>query len=270
MAEHAGQARLTPRSFFAVVYLNGVYHGLYTAVDHVDDEFMEQMGFLREANLYKAVSHDANFYNKSNLHSGEPLDDFSDLDELVAFTGGSTPTDLIDGAAAWLDLEEFMDWFLLVHYSESGDSAGKNSYLAHDPAGGPFRFAPWDFNHSWGQNWYTARVPSSALNDFSSRNAVFAAIHAVRSEALWDRFRALRADEGPMSTPWVTGRLDAYYALIEPSAERDWAKWAQDYQAFSRWSGHRSGAGDWQDYQGEKAYLYQWVQERGALFDTLY
>ena len=273
MADYADDPRMTPRAYFAVVYLNGQYHGLYTALDHVDDEFMEHMGLNRDANLYKAVNHDANFYLKSNLHAGyekkEGVDgDWADLDALVEFTGGSSPEDLIANADTWLDLVEFMDWFLLVHYSEAADSAGKNSYLYNDPWELGFKFAPWDFNHAWGQNWYTARVPSSQLQDYSNRNAVFNAIHAVASDDLWARFDALRADEGPLSTAWIEGRLDAYYALIEPSAQRDWDKWEQDYYAFSRWASNRTGNNNWTDYQAEKAYLYTWVQERGALFQA--
>ncbi len=276
IAEHWGEPRLTPRAWFAVMYLNGAYHGLYTGIDHVDDEFMEHMGFERDGNLYKSVNHDANFYLKSNLHAGYekkegvPADDFTDLDALVNFTGGSSTSALIAGAEQWLDLGEFMDWFLLVHYTESADSAGKNAYLYNDPLNLRFRYAPWDFNHSWGQNWYTARVSVNTLSDFSSRNAVFAAIHAERSEQLWDRFRSLRDNDGPMSTAWVETQLDAYYALIEPSAERDWEKWAADYGSFSRWAGTRSSQNDWTDYQAEKEYLYTWVAERGALFDSLH
>jgi hypothetical protein len=77
MAEHAGEARLTPRSFFGVVYLQGVYHGLYVVIDHVDNEFVDHFGLSRDGNLYKSINHDANFeltdyYGnlKSTLHNG--------------------------------------------------------------------------------------------------------------------------------------------------------------------------------------------------------
>ena len=275
MAEHWEATRMTPRAYFAVVYLNGEYHGLYTALDHVDDEFLEHMGLTRDANLYKAVNHDANFYAKSNLHSGYEKkegaeSDYTDLDALIDFTGNSTYEELIAGAEDWLDLGEFMDWFLLVHYSEAADSAGKNSYLYNDPWNRGFKFAPWDFNHAWGQNWYTARVPVTQLQDFASRNRVFAAIHDQQSEVLWERFRSMRDEGGPMSTTWIEAQMDGYFALIEPSAERDWARWEQEYMSYSRWSGNRSGNDNWTDYQGEKEYLYTWVRERGELFETLY
>ena len=73
-----------------------------------------------------------------------------------------------------------------------------------------------------------------------------------------------------MSTTWIEAQMDGYFALIEPSAERDWARWEQEYMSYSRWSGNRSGNDNWTDYQGEKEYLYTWVRERGELFETLY
>ena len=60
--------------------------------------------------------------------------------------------DLLSEADDWFSLDEFMDWFLLVHFSLAEDSAGKNAYLYNDPLSGRFMYAPWDFNQAWGQN----------------------------------------------------------------------------------------------------------------------
>jgi spore coat protein H len=279
MAEYWGGARLVPRSYFAVLYLDGAYHGLYMAVDHVDDEFVGQMGFDDSGNLYKSVNHDANFgplmangSDKTNLHAGwekkegEPEDDFSDLDALVAFTSAVEAEELIAGIDDWIDLQEFMDWFLLVHYSVSADSAGKNAYLYADPDGSGFRYVPWDFNHSWGQNWRTFRVASDSLPSYEWNNRVFWAIQQVdAAEAeMWERFSLMRED-GPYSAIWIDAKLDEYYAQIQPSAERDWAMWSDAYYSYS-WASTREAAGDWTDLEGEKDFLYNWLDERDALF----
>jgi hypothetical protein len=61
LAASADRPRLAPRTFFAVVYLNAEYHGLYVAVDRIDDEFVEQMGLDGDGELFKAVEHTANW-----------------------------------------------------------------------------------------------------------------------------------------------------------------------------------------------------------------
>jgi spore coat protein H len=269
MAEYADEDRLTPRTAFVVAYLNGDYLGLYTACDRIDDHFMGEMGLSEEGNLYKAVNHDANFYltsssgaGKSTLHDGYekkeglPAGDYSDLDALVAFTGAATATAFIDEAGDWLPLEEFMDWFLLVHYASAADSAGKNSYIYHDPDSGLFRFAPWDFNHSWGQGWYTYRVASSTNENFKSTNAIFAHIqnHPEAGAALWSRFHDM-VDDGPLNPDTLRGRVDDYYDLIDASAERDWAVWGSVYSGW--WGSYNSNS-----FRAEQDYLYTWLDER--------
>jgi len=279
MADYWQSARLTPRTFFAVVYFDGEYHGLYTAIDRPDNEFLDHMGFARDADLFKSVNHDANYYytrsngsQKGSLHDGyekeEGLDgDWSALDALVDWAAGSEYQAVVDEAGDWIDLGEWMDWFLLVHYGEGGDSAGKNIYLAYDPATAPeFHVHPWDFNHVWGQDWRTYRISSDRQTSFDNRNRVFAAIHATAADdELWARFRAMRAD-GPYALAWMHGKLDEYYALIDKSAARDWDKWQDSYYNFGRWSSNRTSAGDFNDYEGEKAYVYGWIQDRDDLF----
>lgn len=280
IAEYWGEPRLTPRSFFAVVYLDGRYHGLYLGLDRIDDEFLEQSGFDRRANLYKAVHGDANFaltdadgLAKTSLHQGyekkEGEDDgFGDLDALVAFTGAAAPAELVAGDG--LVLEEFMDWFLLVHYTAAEDSTSKNAYLYHPLEGGPFRYVPWDFNASWGQNWRTYRVGADFDDPFTGENRVFWAMQedAATRDAMEARLSRMRAD-GPFALAWQIATLDAYYALIDRSAGRDWDTWGARYGEYSGWEEHRTGRDDWTDYEGERAYVYQWVRDRAAWFDAL-
>jgi len=281
MAEYWGQTRLTPRTFFTVVYINNSYWGLYVGLDRIDNEYIRQMGFENnDGNLYKAVDHSANFslYNasgglKSSLaegytkEEGEPESDFSDLEALVDFTGNTGPNSLVEGLADWVYPEEFMDWYWLVTYSLAEDSGGKNSYLYHDPDSGLFRFSPWDFNHSWGQNWYTIRVSAEDDEDMTWANRVFWAFlsNEDAQETLWSRLESMQND-GPFQPAWMTAQLDAYYALIDRSAARDWAEWSTSYYSYSSWSGSRTSANDWQDFEGEKAYLYSWLDQRALYF----
>ncbi len=283
IADYWGETRLTPRTQFVVLYLNGAYHGLYVALDRVDDEFLGQMGLESDSDLYKAVNHDANFYltnssggPKSTLHDGYTKEEgdpsrLAELDAFVTFTGNSDAPTLIAGAPAWFDLEEFMDWFLLVHYANSEDSAGKNAYFAKVPYAGLFRYAPWDHNHSWGQGWYTYRIGSEHINDYVWTNRIFWAIQedAATEAALWERFGAMRAD-GPFDPEWLQAEVEGYYALIAPSAERDWEKWGDAYRSYGGWASSRDAAGDWTDHEGEKAYLSDWMAERAELFEQLH
>ncbi len=272
MALREGTPRLAPRSFFLVIYLNGRYWGLFTGVDHPDDEFQAEMGFNSEANLYKAVDHNANFYltntygsAKSSLHQGyekkegEPAGDFADLDDLVEFTGSSTHAEFDAEADAWLDRDEFQDWFTLVHWTSSADSAGKNAYLYNDPNALMWHYVPWDFNHSYGQNWYTARVTPNVYEDFMGNNAVFWHFQddPAMAAALWSRFDSMRLAGQPLALTTQQALMLDYYDEIEPSCQRDWDKWVDPYWDYWAWA--RS---DRNDFVDERAYLEQWLLDR--------
>ena len=177
IANWFGEERLTPRTFFTVVYLDGEYQGLYTAIDHIDSEFIDEMGLAGSTgNLYKSISHAADY--RTLGHSGWEFKegfraDFDDLEALNRFVAFADQDTFLAEHDEWIDRHEFMDWFLLVFHLLANDSGGKNAYLFNDPANPGFRFVPWDMNESLGQSWTTSRLPASDYNDFKWRNKIF-------------------------------------------------------------------------------------------------
>jgi spore coat protein H len=277
MGDFWGETRIAPRPWPVVVYLDGAYWGLYLAVDHVDDELMEEVGLDPAGNLYKSVTHDANFYLWNAAGSpkaplslgwekkeGEPPADFSDLDALTTWVATSSDATFAAELDAWLPRGEFMDWFLLVHTLAADDSAGKNAYLYHGD--GQYRYAPWDFNHSVGQSWTTDRVLPTVYNDFAWNNGIFAHFHSepALSAELWGRYDAMDADGGPLALADQLARVDAWSAETIDSADRDWDRWEADYRAYWSWRD------DIWDPAGETAYVRQWLIDRDAYLATVH
>nr|MBA2321827.1 CotH kinase family protein [Deltaproteobacteria bacterium] len=261
-----------------VVYLGGAYFGLYLAVDHVDDELVDEAGFDPLGNVYKSVTHDANFYLwnaagavKSPLWAGwekkegEPLDDFSDLDALTSWSANASDATFAAEVDSWISRGEFMDWFLLVHTLAADDSAGKNAYLYHAP-GGLYRYAPWDFNHSVGQSWTTDRTSATSYNDFQWNNGIFAHLQNEPGLAaeLWSRYDAMRADGAPLSLSAELDRLDTWTIETGDAAERDWGRWEADYRAYWSWRD------DILDPAGETQYIREWLADRDVYLDTVH
>lgn len=280
MAAYHDRARMVPRTDFVIVYLDGDYYGLFTALDHIDNEFARHMGLNPDGNLYKAVNHNANFRHtdyygnaKTDLGTGYEKEegdaDWSDLQALQAWSGTSDHDTFWAEVDDWLPVDEYMDWFLLVHFTAADDSAGKNCYLYNDPADRDWRFTPWDFNHAWGQNWYTARISAQHYNDFSTYNGLFNHLlnHPEASAQVWARYTAMRAD-GPLSNAWMLETVDGYYADMAPAAQRDWDRWGEQYQTYSSWASTRSANGTWTDFDQERAYLYRWIEDRAEYMDS--
>jgi hypothetical protein len=268
------------RTFHVVVYLDGVYHGLYVAADHVDDDLMATHGLDPDGNLFKAINHDANFRTtdyqgnpKATLHQGYEKKegvpgDFTELDTLVQWAANVGAAAFPGERAARLDTRDYDDWWIFVTLAQADDSAGKNSYHYHDPAGGPWRFAPWDLNHSFGQTWQTEREDADVRNDYIGNNRLFElalADPALRT-AIYDRYRTLRAAGAPLSVAAMNARIDAYLAEIDPSARRDQRRWTSEYQSYGGWSWRT----DFTTFDEEVAYLRQWLADRWTFLETTY
>ena len=271
------------QTYSAVVYMDGQYFGLYTVSDHVDGFLMEDHDLWQDGNLYKAVSHDANFRltsagggAKQTLHDGFvkreglPAEGqpgaFKDLEDLVSFVASSSSPEFLAKVDSWIDRRDYENWWIFVTFVMGDDSAGKNSYHYHDPNGGVFRYAPWDFNASFGQTWQTAREPASMLVEYKWNNHLFERF--LEEPTLAGPLKARYNDvlQKQYSKEAILALVDAYVAEIDASARRDEGKWQKTYQSYGGWS-WRS---DFTTYEQELAYLKAWIAERWDFQDATY
>jgi spore coat protein H len=259
------------QTMFAVLYVNGEYEGLYMLGDHIDGEYFEDWGYHEDWNLYKAVSHEANFYAdyngtpKSSWHAGYekqegPADDWSDLDAFVEWAATTDEATFRDEIGRRFALDELIDWWILVRFTEADDSGGKNAYLYIDPQESLIHHVPWDFNHSFGQTWQTYREAASTDYDFFwSNNLFYRSLTDAELGPLWEA-RMRDALAGPLAVAEVEARIDGHLERIAPSIVRDWEKWGAEYRSYGGWSGRT----DFTDPDGESAYLRAWIEERHA------
>jgi len=267
------------RTFHAILYIDRQYWGVYLVGDHVDQYFMEQRGLSSDGNVYKAINHDANFMltnamgdPKTTLHDGyekkegSPADDFSDLEDLVTFAATASSEEFLAQVDTRLRRVDYENWFIFVTAIMADDSAGKNSYHYHDPLGGPWRFAPWDFNHSFGQTWQTLRMTATEARTYTNRNRLFDRFLAEPTIAdpliaryartLRDQYDAARLQE----------LIDGYVAELGENAYRDEARWTDEYRSYGGWSQRT----DFTDYDGELDYVRAWIGERWSYLLNAY
>lgn len=277
-----GKPRYAADPFFVVAYFDGAYQGLYHAIQKLDHDPFERQGLDGDLAVYKAVDTDANYGEldsegapKTSWHQGfekvdgEPEDDWTDLDALVALTAGATPASLVAELDEVAHADEFLDWLLFVRFLAGEDSTSKNHLVVREP-GGRFHYIPWDFNASFGQNWRTYRIDADFDDDFSGDNHLFALMLADGDtrERLRERGERL-VEDGPFASAWLLAQVDRYYAEIDLAARRDQERWGAEYRAYAGWAEARDDDGDWTDFDGERAYLEDWIRERSATFVEL-
>jgi spore coat protein H len=265
----------------AVVYLDGEFHGLYALTDHVDKHRFAAAGLAETGDVYKSINHDANFdlrqYDgdpKLTLHDGYTKKDglpeegqpgaFNAIDDLVDFVARRDDATFAAEVATRIHVPDFRDWYVFATYVLGSDSGGKNAYLYHDPAGGPWRYAPWDWNHSFGQAWETSRTGSDDWDGFTNKNRLFVRLLAdpALGPTVAARYRELLA--GPLGEGEVVALYDRLVAETAAVAARDWRAWRDAYRGFERWSDRR----DLTEHPDEVAYVRTWLSERVAYLRT--
>lgn len=273
--------RVTPgpvkmQSFSAVLFGNGQYIGLYEVTDWIDGNLMEDSGLAKDGNLYKALTHAANFAAKPDLAEGYlktegvPADGqpgaYDDLKDMVGFVANSQPGDFQSNVRGRLDLGDYRAWVIMTTAVLGTDSFGKNSFHYHDPQQGLWRVVPWDFNASFGQNWNTTREPPTGDPDeiAPAWNVLFDRLmhDEVLGPATRARYRAVVQNEIRVAT--ILALYEGMIAEIAPSARRDEKKWRPHYLTFTRWADRT----DFTTFDGEVVYMRQWIKDRWAWLEA--
>ena len=268
-----------------VVFVDGVYQGLYQLTDNVGDHLMAARGLDKDGNIFKSVSHAGNYrtsYNngkpKTDLKDGyeksdgEPEDDFADLETLLRWVSESSVEQIESTIDAMLRTEDFLDWYILTTTLIAYDNLGKNSNVYRDSDGPDtrFRYIPWDLNATWGQGWDTQRVlPTAAGKDSPvplAHNGIWERIaeSPTLSDRLDARFGAALA--GPISRVAMLALFDQMSAEVRPSALRDDRRWDAERRAYPLWSKRT----DLTTFDTEHAYLRSWIEQRWTHLTALY
>ncbi|MCX7871708.1 MAG: CotH kinase family protein [Verrucomicrobiae bacterium] len=163
--------RYAAASRFVEVYLNDEYQGVYLLMERINRKLLN----LRKSDtndfslscIYKAVDHAANFeqtgYNgyeqqEPDVEKMEYWKPLKDLNTFVATAKDNVFFNPTNGIESILDIENAIDFHLLVLLTSNSDGITKNYILARNGQKTAvqtekFFFAPWDYDGSFGRNW---------------------------------------------------------------------------------------------------------------------
>jgi spore coat protein CotH len=152
-----------PRSAFTRVYVNDEYYGLYLAMEHIDNTFVEsRFGDDEDGNLYKVEQQGTlayfgpdpqSYYISYELKNNEEANDWSDLIQLTNVMTNTPIPELPDKLEPIFDVESAMYSMALLDLFVSGDSYignARNYYIYHRSGTGQFTHLLWDANLVFG------------------------------------------------------------------------------------------------------------------------
>jgi hypothetical protein len=155
---------LASRTAHARVYINGVYHGLFLAVEEVDGRFTaNRFPDDGDGNLYRDLWPTAQLTAsdaKKALRTNEEVPDVSDFLAMSAAFAASTDADFATRLAPFLDFDQLARTIVvdraianfdgvLAFYYGPGWGPSNGNYFWYDTGGGRFTLIPWDFDKTF-------------------------------------------------------------------------------------------------------------------------
>ncbi|MSU62560.1 MAG: hypothetical protein EXS31_09210 [Pedosphaera sp.] len=231
--------RFASASRFIEVNFNGKYHGVYLLMERVDRAMFDlrryESNALHHACIYKAVDHAANF--DSFGHDGyeqrepDPLtgDYWGPLDRFNRFVSSAKDVEFFDpakGIATRLDLDNTIDFHLLVLLTSNMDGFDKNLLIGRDApltnAPPPrFFFAPWDYDATFGRNWEASAVGTRAwLSNHLFDRLLGDADYRKKFSARWQQLR-----EKQFSVENIHRMIDGNTHTVGDAAKRNELRW---------------------------------------------
>jgi spore coat protein CotH len=156
----------TPKGTFAEVFINDQYNGTYNITEKVEESSgrvdLGDTGFLLEIDqLDRQDEDDVYFYTDKFLVAiKEPSLNWDDeqylyieayINEFESVLFGTSYADPINGYAKYIDVDSFVDWYLISEITKNVDSQWFSSIYFNVIPGEKIKMGPlWDFDLSFG------------------------------------------------------------------------------------------------------------------------
>ena len=153
---------VAPQTTYTLLTVNGEAQGIYLLTQKVTAKvaglkkknagamlFKEPPIFYEQR--IKAPKDSANYYMQ-RFPKLKDRDCAATMDSLHDFLFHSSDAKFAKEVTQWFDLDNVIDWHLLLLFTNNQDGYMKNFYLYRTKMGEPFRFIPWDYDHSFGRD----------------------------------------------------------------------------------------------------------------------
>lgn len=154
------------RASHVEVYINQNYYGLYISVEHIDEEFLQKRFQDDAGNLWKCLypadldykgDNIAAYGDAYELKTNETQNNQSQLIRLMKRLKQTPLAALPDTLDKIIDMSEVLKYLAMNTLLGSWDdyrSLMNNYYLYHEPGTGLFHVIPYDYDNTFGIDWF--------------------------------------------------------------------------------------------------------------------
>ena len=256
---------------YVEVSVNDEYQGIYLLSEQID---RSQLKLKRNTDiqirgeLYKGYAWDdaVLFNNPDQTPNNNSLTwsgyeyrypseivDWTNVEELIQFVANSTDQEFTDDIGNRFDIENLMDYFILLNLARILDNRGKNIYLCRYDNDEPYFFAPWDLDGSWGLLW-------NGENDSTTKD--------IMTNNLYDRLILNDVDgfRQKLSDKWQSYRI----SFISDAALENRINEAHQFLSDNGIYEKEGDAWDYEYSETDLDYLFDWLEDRLEFLDDYF
>lgn len=227
---------LVSKTEFVEVQLNGRYNGLYVLMEKLDKSSLNIDGSDSQAVIFKEphifresydniVPQDVDNFHQQTYPKIEDEDKRATIELLREFILTSSASEFENSISELIDLENIIDWHLLLLVSNNNDGILKNFYLYKIDNVTPFRISPWDYDHSFGRDGDNElNLDERPLN--IERSILFKRL--LENQWYKDKLKTRWEDlntSGILSATGLKNKISSESAAIKQLAERNFELW---------------------------------------------
>ncbi|HIJ52805.1 MAG TPA: hypothetical protein HPP66_06580, partial [Planctomycetes bacterium] len=220
---HNAMGGHSPHGFYAHVYINELYWGMYYIHERPDHSWAAEM-FGGEKEEYDAIKHGLSYTinDGGGYGSGTAVSNFNAmLAAANAVQYDPANPDKYNTLCEMLDIDNFITYILSHWYSISWDWPGKNWYATHRHPDGKWRFHTWDAEHSL--EWYNFNANARGDSPYDIHDKLKG--NAEYKLQIADYVHKAMFNDGPLSNPGATQLFQARMNQVDRAIVGESARW---------------------------------------------
>ncbi len=230
------------RANHVLLYINDEFRGVYTNVEHIDEEYIEKRFDKKKGNLYKCLypadlaykGSDPNLYKEVfwgrrayELKTNEDEDDYSGLANFISVLNNTSSTNFAEEIEKVFAVKEYLKALAveaLVGHWDNYSINQNNFYLYENPEDGKVYYIPYDFDNTLGIDFFNVDwAERDIYKYYDSKSNRPLAKKILANKKYRDQY-TLIIDEllkNQLALTPLNARIDELKAKIQNAAELD-------------------------------------------------
>lgn len=253
-----------PHVEYCVVYMNKKYQGIYAMTESVDastlqltkgdkgavlfkeppvsyppdehaDRFAKFKKYVQRSVRYKDYSIKARYKLEDECYFNQRYPDLKkencsdEIYRVTEFIFNTTDAEFSNPKRfkKYFDLNNLIDWHLLILVTANGDGTYKNFYMSRKESGEPYIFTPWDYDHSFGRDGdgEPSKVSIIPVKDNMALLHRLMETNAFNyRQKLYEKYRSLQKS-GLLTDKNIHRMIDANVAVLKSEIKDNEKRW---------------------------------------------